>query len=99
MTINTSKEGGALRMAIEGRVDTQTSPELNKAINEIPEDVTDLVLDFTDLGYISSAGLRVVLAAQNLMDARKGTMLIKGAAKNIVDIFKVTGFDTFLTLE
>ena len=99
MTINTSKEGGALRMAIEGRVDTQTSPELNKAINEIPEDVTDLTLDFTNLGYISSAGLRVVLAAQNLMDARKGTMVIKGAAKNIVDIFKVTGFDTFLTLE
>jgi len=99
MTINTSKEGGALRMAIEGRVDTQTSPELNKAINEIPEDVTDLELDFTGLGYISSAGLRVVLAAQNLMDARKGTMVIKGAAKNIVDIFKVTGFDTFLTLE
>ena len=86
-------------MAIEGRVDTQTSPELNKAINEIPEDVTDLVLDFSGLGYISSAGLRVVLAAQNLMDARKGTMVIKGAAKNIVDIFKVTGFDTFLTLE
>jgi len=86
-------------MAIEGRVDTQTSPELNKAINEIPEDVTDPVLDFTGLGYISSAGLRVVLAAQNLMDARKGTMVIKGAAKNIVDIFKVTGFDTFLTLE
>lgn len=99
MTIQNKPEGTALTMAIEGRIDTQTAPDLQDAIQNSIEGVTDLILDFTDVGYISSAGLRVVLLAQNWMDAKGGTMLIRGAGKNIVNIFKITGFDNFLTLE
>ena len=99
MTINKNLEGTELTMAIEGRIDTQTAPELEAAIKASIEGVDRLVLDFAKVAYISSAGLRVVLAAQNWMDARKGSMVIRNAAKVIVNVFKVTGFDTFLTLE
>ena len=61
--------------------------------------MTELVLDFTQVAYISSAGLRTVLAAQNWMNSKNGSMKIRGASKNIINVFKVTGFDTFLNLE
>ena len=99
MTINKILDGAELTMAIEGRIDTQTAPELEAAIKASIEGVDRLVLDFAKVAYISSAGLRVVLAAQNWMDAKKGAMVIRNAAKVIVNVFKVTGFDTFLTLE
>ena len=99
MTINSVQDGNTLTMEIEGRIDTLTSGELSKAVQELPENVTSLILDFTKVFYLSSAGLRAVLTAQNKMNAKNGTMVIRGAAKNIVGVFKVTGFDTFLTLE
>ena len=99
MTINKTLDGATLTMAIEGRIDTQTAPELEAVIKDSIEGVEQLVLDFAQVGYISSAGLRTVLAAQNWMDAKKGTMVIRNAAKVILNVFKVTGFDTFLTLE
>ena len=99
MTMNNQLDGTSLTIAIEGRIDTQTAPQLEENIKNSIEGVTDLVLDFTQVGYISSAGLRAVLAAQNWMDAKGGSMVIRGAAKNIVGVFKVTGFDTFLTME
>ncbi len=99
MTMNNQLDGTSLTIAIEGRIDTQTAPQLEENIKNSIDGVTSLVLDFTQVGYISSAGLRAVLAAQNWMDAKGGSMVIRGAAKNIVGVFKVTGFDTFLTLE
>ena len=99
MTINKQLEGRTLTMTIEGRIDTQTAPELQEEVEKSIDGVTDLVLDFTKVHYISSAGLRAVLTAQNWMEEKGGTMVIRGAVKNIKDIFKVTGFDTFLTLE
>ena len=99
MTINKTLENDTLTVAIEGRIDTQTAPELEEALKESVDGVTHLVLDFTQVAYISSAGLRTVLTAQNWMDAKKGTMVIKNAAKVILNVFKVTGFDSFLTLE
>jgi len=99
MTINKDLNGATLTLAIEGRIDTQTAPELEAVIKDSIEGVERLVLDFAQVGYISSAGLRTVLAAQNWMDAKKGTMVIRNAAKVILNVFKVTGFDTFLTLE
>jgi len=99
MKINNQKEGTTLTMAIEGRIDTQTAPELEAAVKDSIEGIEHLVLDFAQVAYISSAGLRVVLAAQNWMDAKQGTMVIRNAAKVIVNVFKVTGFDSFLTLE
>ena len=99
MTINKNLEDTTLTMSIEGRIDTQTAPELQTAIKDSIEGVNQLVLDFTQVSYISSAGLRAVLSAQNWMDAKNGSMVIRGAARAIVNVFKVTGFDTFLTLE
>ena len=99
MTINSKQDGNTMTMAIEGRIDTLTSGELINAIQDLPEEVTSLILDFTNVFYLSSAGLRAVLTAQNKMNAKNGSMVIRGAAKNIVGVFKVTGFDTFLTLE
>ena len=99
MTINKELDNTTLNVHIEGRIDTQTAPELEKSLKESIEDVTDLILDFTDVGYISSAGLRVIVTAQNWMDQKNGTMVIRNAVKNVQNIFKVTGFDTFLTLE
>ena len=99
MTLNNPLEDTTLTMAIEGRIDTQTAPELEAAIKESIEGVSCLILDFAQVGYISSAGLRTVLTAQNWMYAKGGTMTIRNAGKNIVKVFKVTGFDTFLTLE
>ena len=99
MTINTQREDTTLTMEIEGRIDTQTAPDLQEAVDASLEGVVLLVLDFTKVIYISSAGLRVIAAAQNQMDEKGGEMIIRGANKNIRDLFKVTGFDTFLTLE
>ena len=99
MTINSKQDGNTMTMAIEGRIDTLTSGELINAIQDLPEEVTSLILDFTNVFYLSSAGLRAVLTAQNKMNAKNGSMVIRGAAKNIVGVIKVTGFDTFLTLE
>ena len=99
MTINKTLDGTTLTMAIEGRIDTQTAPELEAVIKDSIDGVDRLVLDFAKVIYISSAGLRTVLSAQNWMDAKKGTMVIRNAAKVILNVFKVTGFDTFLTLE
>ncbi len=99
MTINKQYENTSLTMMIEGRIDTQTAPDLQKEVEESLTNVTDLVLDFSNVTYISSAGLRSVLTAQNRMDEKGGTMVIRGAAKNIKNVFQVTGFDSFLTLE
>ena len=93
------REGGTLTFLLEGRIDTQTAPELQTEIEAALEGVTDLVLDFTQVSYISSAGLRTVLTAQNWMDARNGSMVLRGCSKNVLSVFKVTGFDTFLTFE
>ena len=99
MTINMQREDTTLMMEIEGRIDTQTSPDLQEVVETSLEGVDLLVLDFKKVIYISSAGLRTVLDAQNRMDEKGGEMIIRNANKNIVGIFKVTGFDTFLTLK
>ena len=99
MTTNTKQEGTTLTMSIEGRIDTQTAPQLEKVIQAAIEGIQDLKLDFTQVSYISSAGLRTILCAQNWMDAKEGSMVLNGCSKNILDVFKVTGFDSFLTIE
>ena len=99
MEITKTADGSKLTVAISGRIDTQTAPQLEASLKESVENVTDLVLDFAEVVYISSAGLRTVVTAQNWMDQKKGTMVIKNVGKNIMSVFKVTGFDSFLTIE
>mgnify|MGYP002624158126 FL=1 len=98
MTIQQKKHEKALTVALEGRLDTMTAPELEAALKTALEGVEELTFDFEKLDYISSAGLRVLLATQKTMN-RQGTMKVKHANEIILEIFEVTGFSDILTIE
>ena len=98
MNIHQQKNGNALTVALEGRLDTMTAPELEAALNSALAGVEDLTFDLEKLDYISSAGLRVLLAAQKTMN-RQGSMKVKNANEIIMEIFEVTGFTDILTIE
>ncbi len=96
MTIQKTVVGGAVTIALEGRLDTTTSPELEVALKEVLPAATELVFDLTALAYISSSGLRVLLMAQKQMN-KQGTMVIKGVNEIVMEVFEVTGFSDILT--
>ena len=98
MNIQKIKNENALTIALEGRLDTMTAPELEAALKTALEGVGELTFDFEKLDYISSAGLRVLLAAQKTMN-RQGSMKVKNANEIIMEIFEVTGFSDILTIE
>ncbi len=98
MIINKAVKGTSLTLSLEGRLDTSTSPELETVLKGSLDDVTELILDFEKLEYISSAGLRVLLAAQKRMNTQ-GTMKVVHVAEIIMEIFEVTGFSDILTIE
>ncbi len=98
MNIDKIKNGTSVTYAVSGRLDTTTAPELEKIIKSELDGVTDLTFDFSELDYISSAGLRILLAAQKTMNAQ-GTMKVTGINEIISEIFDVTGFSDILTIE
>ncbi len=98
MTITKTAEGNSLTVALEGRLDTVTSPELEKELAGALEGVEALTFDFEQLKYISSAGLRVLLSAQKIMN-EKGSMKVVHVSENIMEIFEATGFSEILTIE
>ena len=98
MTINKQQNGTALTLAVEGRLDTITAPELETALKAEYEGIETLTFDFEKLEYISSAGLRVLLSAQKIMN-RQGEMKLIHVNDAIMDIFEVTGFSEILTIE
>ena len=98
MTIKKNLNGTELTVTIVGRLDTTTAPELETALKESFESVEKLVLDFACLEYLSSAGLRVLLVAQKVMN-KQGEMIIKNVNETINEIFEVTGFIDILTIE
>ena len=98
MTITKKENGKSFTLSVEGRLDTLTSPELEKEINELSASAEDLVVDFAKLEYISSAGLRVLLSAHKLF-AKKGGMTITNVNETVLDIFEVTGFKDILTIQ
>lgn len=91
--------GEVLQLKVEGRLDTTTAPELDRAITEEIDFATSLVFDFSELAYVSSAGLRVLLSAQKSMNKKKGKMVIRNVDEAIMEIFEVTGFSDILTIE
>ncbi|MBR3731195.1 MAG: STAS domain-containing protein [Spirochaetales bacterium] len=97
MTINQIQNGTEMTLQVEGRLDTTTAPDLEKQINGI-ENADSLVLDFSKLDYISSAGLRVLLAAHKTF-AKKGGMIVKNVNEIVLDIFDVTGFKDILNIQ
>ena len=84
--------------AVEGRLDTVTAPELEKELKDSLEGLTELIMDFQKLEYISSAGLRVLLSAQKVM-GKQGDMKVTHVSEEIMEIFEVTGFSDILTIE
>ena len=87
-----------LNLAVIGRLDTTTAPQLDAAIRESIDGVDELTLDFSELEYISSAGLRVLLSAQKTMN-KQGKMLLTGVQEAVMEVFEITGFADILTIQ
>ena len=98
MTINKVRIDSELTLVIDGRLETTTAPELESVVKSELAGVTSLIFDFKKLEYISSAGLRVLLSAQKVMNAQ-GEMKIRGANEIVTEIFEITGFSDILTIE
>ena len=97
LNINKTMENQSAVVSLEGRLDTVTAPELEKALQEILPELTELTLDFAALDYISSAGLRVLLSAQKVMN-KQGEMTLTNVNEAVMEIFEVTGFTDILTI-
>ena len=98
MTIEKTLNGSELNIAIVGRLDTTTAPQLEAELKHNISGVEKLVMDFSALEYLSSAGLRVLLAAQKVMN-KQGEMIVRNVNETIAEIFEVTGFSDILTVE
>ena len=98
MNIVKTQDGSKLTIALEGRLDTVTSPQLEGELRTAVNGITDLIFDIDALDYVSSAGLRVLLSAQKVMN-RQGTMTIRNVKPEIMEIFEVTGFVDILNIE
>ena len=98
MKITKSMNGSTLNIALEGRLDTTTAPELEQALKESMDGANELTMDFAALDYISSAGLRVLLSAHKTM-MKKGGMKVVNANEMVKEVFDVTGFADILDIE
>ena len=98
MNITMNKIGTELTVAVEGRLDTLTAPDLEEQLEPALEGIEKLVFDFAELKYISSAGLRVLLTAIQIME-EQGEMIVRNVSAEIMDVFEVTGFTEDLTIE
>ena len=98
MTIDRNVEGTKTQLKIAGRLDTSTAPELETTIDACISGVEELIIDFEGLDYVSSAGLRVILKAQKIMN-KQGSMKIINVNDTIMEVFDITGFADVLTIE
>ncbi|MCR5693801.1 MAG: STAS domain-containing protein [Clostridia bacterium] len=98
MKITKGQSGTALTVAVNGRIDTTTAPELEAVLGESLGGVEKLVLDLKELDYISSAGLRVLLSTQKKMN-KQGEMIVKNVSESVNEVFEITGFSDILTIE
>ena len=98
MTIEKKLNNEAATLIVSGRLDTQTAPELENELDAVLTGLKELTFDFTNLEYVSSAGLRVILKAQKAMNAQ-GSMKLTGVNDSIMEVFDITGFLDILTIE
>ena len=98
MTIEKIAESNKLTITLTGRLDTTTAPQLETELKQNISGVNELVLDLAALEYLSSAGLRVLLSAQKVMN-HQGNMVVRNVNEIIMEIFEVTGFVDVLTIE
>ena len=99
MTIKVERDFELVMFEISGRLDTTTTPNLEKRINKLSDDTKELVFDMSGLEYISSAGIRTILGAYNRMHSNQGTMRIEKANDTVRDVFKMTGLSQMLSGE
>lgn len=97
MKINKTENQTVLTLALEGRLDTSTAPQLEAELKKSIDGKEKLVFDLTNLEYISSAGLRVLLSTQKIMN-RQGSMIVQNANEAVMDVFEITGFSDILTI-
>ena len=98
MTIEKLLNGEVATLVVVGRLDTQTAPELEKEVDNVVLSAKELIFDMTGLEYVSSAGLRVILKSQKIMNT-KGAMKLIGVNDSIMEVFDITGFLDILTIE
>lgn len=98
ITKSETNKGAGLVLSLDGRLDTTTAPQLEAELRTGLDGVQDLTIDMEKLVYISSAGLRVLLKAQKVMN-KQGKMTVKNVSQEIKDVFEVTGFDELLNIE
>ena len=98
MTIEKKINNESATLIVSGRLDTQTAPELENELDSVLSGIKDLTLDFANLEYVSSAGLRVILKAQKAMNTQ-GSMKLTGVNDSIMEVFDITGFLDILTIE
>lgn len=98
MKINKQINGKELILTLEGRLDTTTAPNLEQELNKEIENVESLIFDFSNLEYLSSAGLRILLTSQKIMNT-KGEMIIRNVNDTIMEIFEITGFLDILSIK
>lgn len=99
MEIKKSTIDGSIILAPVGKMDTNTSAEVGAALDAALDEANHIVLDFAELNYLSSAGLRVLVAAQKKLNASQGTLLIRNVSEIIMEVFEVTGLEDVLTIE
>ncbi len=98
MNISRIKNGDLLTVKLSGNIDTTTAPQLDAGVRSYLDGITELILDFGEVGYITSAGLRILLIFQEIMN-KQGTMKLTGVNDTACAVFEVTGFNEILTYE
>jgi len=99
MNISKSRPNGKLVLSLSGRLDTTTAPSFQKALLEEITKGQDIILDFSDIAYVSSAGLRVLLVGQKKVSANRRTMTLRHVSEDVMEVFDMTGFSDILTIE
>jgi anti-anti-sigma factor len=99
VVIDKSTGGGKTVFALTGRLDTVTAPDLEKALIPAFDENKDIVLNFKDLVYISSAGLRVILVASKAAKSKGGSLVLTNMSDGVREVFEITGFSEIVTIE
>ena len=99
MQIESNRTQGCLNLKLSGRLETSTAPELQAVIEKELEGTDELKLDMEGIEYVSSAGLRVLLAASKEMKAKGGNMIVSNVNDDVMEVFEITGFKEILTIE
>ena len=99
MTINKTRENGTITIAIEGRLDTSTSPRFQEALIPLFDEAKIVKLDFANVAYVSSAGLRVLLIGQKTAKSNNASMTLFNVSEEVMEVFDMTGFSNMLNIE